>query len=340
MNQPRRALACTVPRVSSRISASRTTVRDTPSSWPNCASQPHAGLHAAGQHRVDDRAVDRSGGLGIDREVHQARCSISYTDCYATPVPACRHSPRGQWSAQAMGFSCANTRVTIRGWHGSRRMRRRPWVWLSGAIECRCDRMERAERLRGAALHRHSEQARRRRGRCRTRAGGRHLLLDGPRRTGAAARGLCRGADLARIPQRPEAGHARQDRRHILSNGPASAISAVVVPWRLIDGPESAQTDRGRDGRSAACARAFRTSISGALMFSAPLFENSGYQRHPPRDRRVGRRRQQSGPARHAGARRGARQGHHHQRPADHAQASRNRARSISRNSTSITRIA
>jgi hypothetical protein len=51
----------------------------------------------------------------------------------------------------------------------------------------------------------------------------------------------------------------------------------VVVPWRLIEGPESA------DAVAAAIAhapfrRASRTSISGALNFAKPLFDNSGYR--------------------------------------------------------------
>ncbi|MGP0093701.1 MAG: DUF1194 domain-containing protein [Xanthobacteraceae bacterium] len=51
----------------------------------------------------------------------------------------------------------------------------------------------------------------------------------------------------------------------------------IILPWRLIDGPESA------DGVAAEIARApyrrsSRTSISGALQFATPLFEGSGYR--------------------------------------------------------------
>jgi hypothetical protein len=51
----------------------------------------------------------------------------------------------------------------------------------------------------------------------------------------------------------------------------------IIVPWRLIDGPESA------DGfvaeiRRASYTRASRTSISGALLFGAPMFAASGYR--------------------------------------------------------------
>jgi hypothetical protein len=50
----------------------------------------------------------------------------------------------------------------------------------------------------------------------------------------------------------------------------------VLLPWRLIDGPESAAAAAVEIGR-APIRRAYRTSISGALRFSAPLFEDNGY---------------------------------------------------------------
>jgi len=50
----------------------------------------------------------------------------------------------------------------------------------------------------------------------------------------------------------------------------------VVVPWRLIDGPESARTVAA-EMSAAPVRRSFRTSISGALQFSAPLFEGNGF---------------------------------------------------------------
>jgi hypothetical protein len=49
----------------------------------------------------------------------------------------------------------------------------------------------------------------------------------------------------------------------------------IIVPWRLIDGPESADGFAADIGR-ARYTRASRTSISGALLFAAPLFEGSG----------------------------------------------------------------
>jgi hypothetical protein len=55
------------------------------------------------------------------------------------------------------------------------------------------------------------------------------------------------------------------------------ADQRVVVPWRLIDGPVAAQAVSDEMAR-APVRRAFRTSISGALMFSSALFENNGYR--------------------------------------------------------------
>jgi len=55
------------------------------------------------------------------------------------------------------------------------------------------------------------------------------------------------------------------------------ADQRVVVPWRLIDGAAAAQAVSAEMAR-APVRRAFRTSISGALMYSAALFENNGYR--------------------------------------------------------------
>lgn len=51
----------------------------------------------------------------------------------------------------------------------------------------------------------------------------------------------------------------------------------VVVPWRLIEGPESADAFVGEIA-AAPYRRAARTSISGAIEFGAQLFENSGFR--------------------------------------------------------------
>ena len=51
----------------------------------------------------------------------------------------------------------------------------------------------------------------------------------------------------------------------------------VIVPWRLIEGPESADAVAAEIA-NAPYRRAARTSISGALLFALPLFESSGYR--------------------------------------------------------------
>lgn len=51
----------------------------------------------------------------------------------------------------------------------------------------------------------------------------------------------------------------------------------VIVPWRLIDGPEAADAFVAEIAR-APYRRASRTSVSGAIEFGAALFENSGYK--------------------------------------------------------------
>jgi hypothetical protein len=56
-----------------------------------------------------------------------------------------------------------------------------------------------------------------------------------------------------------------------------SGDQRIVVPWRLIDGPASARAFADEIAR-APYRRAYRTSISGALRFAQPLFENSGFR--------------------------------------------------------------
>lgn len=51
----------------------------------------------------------------------------------------------------------------------------------------------------------------------------------------------------------------------------------IIVPWRMIDGPESAD-GFAADIARAPYRRASRTSISGALQFSKMLFDGSGYR--------------------------------------------------------------
>jgi hypothetical protein len=51
----------------------------------------------------------------------------------------------------------------------------------------------------------------------------------------------------------------------------------IVMPWRLIDGPEAADAVSAELGR-APYRRASRTSISGGLRFARSLFDTSGYR--------------------------------------------------------------
>jgi hypothetical protein len=51
----------------------------------------------------------------------------------------------------------------------------------------------------------------------------------------------------------------------------------IVMPWRLVDGGASAQAAADEIGRQPT-RRAYRTSISGGLLFAAPLFEQSGHR--------------------------------------------------------------
>jgi hypothetical protein len=51
----------------------------------------------------------------------------------------------------------------------------------------------------------------------------------------------------------------------------------IVMPWRVIDGPEAADAVAAEIAR-APYRRASRTSIAGALRFAKPLFDNSGYR--------------------------------------------------------------
>jgi hypothetical protein len=56
--------------------------------------------------------------------------------------------------------------------------------------------------------------------------------------------------------------------------GPAA--QSVVLPWRVIDGPEAAEAF-ARDLAAAPTVRIRGTSISGALLFSSGLFEGNGF---------------------------------------------------------------
>jgi len=57
----------------------------------------------------------------------------------------------------------------------------------------------------------------------------------------------------------------------------ASNDQKLVMPWRIIDGPESADSVAAEIAR-APIRRASRTSISGAINFAMPLFEQNPWQ--------------------------------------------------------------
>ena len=56
-----------------------------------------------------------------------------------------------------------------------------------------------------------------------------------------------------------------------------SADQQVMIPWQIIDGPESAAAIVAKL-KNTPIRRAYRTSISGALKFSAALFKDSGFR--------------------------------------------------------------
>jgi len=57
----------------------------------------------------------------------------------------------------------------------------------------------------------------------------------------------------------------------------ASTDQKVIVPWRIVDGPESADAVSAEILRTPV-RRASRTSISGAIHFAMPLFEQNQYR--------------------------------------------------------------
>lgn len=56
----------------------------------------------------------------------------------------------------------------------------------------------------------------------------------------------------------------------------ASTDQKIIIPWRIIDGPETADAVAS-EILKAPIRRASRTSISGAINFAMPLFENNPY---------------------------------------------------------------
>ena len=99
----------------------------------------------------------------------------------------------------------------------------------------------------------------------------------------------------------------------------ASTDQKIIIPWRLVDGPETADAVAAEILKTP-IRRASRTSISGAITFAMPLFDEDPYRGL----RRVidisGDGPNNNGAPVDDGARRGDREGDRHQRPADHGQ--------------------
>lgn len=57
----------------------------------------------------------------------------------------------------------------------------------------------------------------------------------------------------------------------------ASSDQKIIIPWRVIDGPEAAESVAA-EILHAPLRRASRTSISGAINFAMPLFESNSYR--------------------------------------------------------------
>ena len=122
-----------------------------------------------------------------------------------------------------------------------------------------------------------------------------------------------------------------QEFLNALKQGTHGKIAVTLVEWAGVNDQRrrrAVAADRGRgeragrlrrDGARAGAPRLPHLDLRRVDVFRGPVREQR-LSRHPPRDRRLRRRHQQSGPAGHAGARRRHRQGHRHQRPADHAE--------------------
>ena len=72
----------------------------------------------------------------------------------------------------------------------------------------------------------------------------------------------------------------------------ASSDQKIIIPWRVIDGPETADAVAAEIMKTP-IRRASRTSISGAINFAMPLFDENPLSGHPARDRYFRRRPQQ-----------------------------------------------
>ena len=99
----------------------------------------------------------------------------------------------------------------------------------------------------------------------------------------------------------------------------ASTDQKIIIPWRLIDGPETADAVANEIMKTP-IRRASRTSISGAINFAMPLFDENPHRGLAPRDRCFRRRSEQQRPSSRRGPRCCAGEGDRHQWSADHGE--------------------
>ncbi len=90
------------------------------------------------------------------------------------------------------------------------------------------------------------------------------------------AGGLRHRFDLPRIPGCAEARPQWPHRDRLCGMG-GEKEQQLILPWHLVDGPESAKI-LSEKILAVPLRRAYRTSISGAIQFSAALFKTSGYK--------------------------------------------------------------
>ena len=99
----------------------------------------------------------------------------------------------------------------------------------------------------------------------------------------------------------------------------ASSDQKIIVPWRVIDGPETADAVANEIMKTP-IRRASRTSISGAINFGMALFDENPLSRVAARDRYFRRRPEQQRRAGHHSRGTPRWKGRYHQRPADHGE--------------------
>ena len=155
-------------------------------------------------------------------------------------------------------------------------------------------------------------------GRCRVDSRGGCFLLDGSRRTRRAARGLRTGHQLEGIPAGAEKRADRQDRGDLFRMGgverPEDHHSLARDRRSGIGGRRRARDPEGADPPGVAHLDLRGDQFRGAAVRREPEPRAAAGHRY------FRRRRQQQWRAGHRCARCGARQGHRHQRAADHGE--------------------